>query len=215
MKENGHYALAETTVVEPLVNSWSAWSFVVAPGPASLHLANYQIKTMESYLLNPSSHISASRDPKMIGGPFVDIPESRAEMVRGHLQETKRRQADNLIFATTFTEFHNKVVAEARGQSLEPYYQRVPSALKGYVELVYDYYNRATVRVMEGLMYESKYYKPGLQSFRVARLDREGSRPFFLSTPRLPDEDEVHLQREFADGQMDELFRLDVEPHRT
>jgi hypothetical protein len=44
------YNLSDTSVVKPLVNCWSAWSFGVAPGQANLHLANYQIKVLEVYL---------------------------------------------------------------------------------------------------------------------------------------------------------------------
>jgi hypothetical protein len=72
------YKLADSTVIEPLVNQWSAWPQLLSPVPASLHLANYQLPALASYLKDPLSHVAASRDPEMIGGPFVDLPPERA-----------------------------------------------------------------------------------------------------------------------------------------
>jgi L-ascorbate metabolism protein UlaG (beta-lactamase superfamily) len=206
------YTLSDTTVVEPLVNCWPAWSFVVAPGPASLHLANYQIKALESYLADPEGHVKASSDPMLIGGPFVDIAQEHYDAVAAHLADTKTTQGDNLAFAAAFRDFQNQLVTDGKGQSLESYYERIPPPLRGYVELVYDYYNRASVRLLEGLLYESKFYKPELQSVRIATLESDRARPFFISTPRIPIGDALCLQQGFASDAIANLFRLDSTP---
>ena len=101
---------------------------------------------------------------------------------------------------------------EAKGQSLEPYYRHIPEELGGYAELVYDYYNRATVRFFESLLYESEYYDRGLQSIRVWQLRRDNTRTFFMSTPRLMEKGEIDLRIPFDGPRADALYRLDTEP---
>lgn len=71
---------------------------------------------------------------------------------------------------------------EAKGYSLEPLYQNVPEALKGYVELVYDSNNHPSIRFIEGLLYKSQYYNSASQTVALY-LGHEDERSFVLSTP--------------------------------
>lgn len=73
---------------------------------------------------------------------------------------------------------------EAKGYSLEPLYQNVPEALKGYVELAYDSNNQPSIRFIEGLLYKSEYYNTASQTVALY-LGHEDERSFVLSTPRL------------------------------
>ncbi len=212
MNSTRKYRLAESTLIEPLVNSWHAWTYLLAPVPAGFHLAHYQIPTMESYLANPAAHDEASRDPALVCGPFIGVPPERAEQVRELLERTRSVQAGLLRLAKAVREFHDWIVREARGQSLEPYYRKAPEELRGYIELIYDYYNRPTVRFLEGMLYQSEYYDAGLQSIRLSRLAHENSRAFFISTPRVLNPGEIDWQVPFADPGLDELSRLDFEP---
>ncbi|HEX7956739.1 MAG TPA: MBL fold metallo-hydrolase, partial [Pyrinomonadaceae bacterium] len=212
MEKETKYRLADATVVEPLVNRWPAWSHLLSPVPASLHLAHHQLKTLQSYLEDPEFHVSAARDPKFAGGPFSEIPVERAGEMRELLADTERRQGANLRLARVVTEFHNRLVSEATGQSLEPYYDRLPDELRGYVELVYDYYHNPTVRFFEGLLYESEYYDKSLQSLKIFQVQRDNERPFFLSTPRLPEPGHIDWHVPFDDARVDEFFQLDRRP---
>ena len=212
MEKEPMYRLADTTVVEPLVNQWSAWAHLVPPVAAGLHLVNYQIKTLQSYLENPEMHLQAARNPNLVGGPFVDIPSHRLEEVRELLDATKRRQARSIEFGESITGFANWLADAAKGESLEPFYARVPEPMRGYVELIYDYYNRPALRFLEGLLYASDYYDPGLQSLRISQLTSDDSRPFFMSTPRLLSHGEIDLGIAFADERADQLFALDCAP---
>lgn len=212
MNKEALYYLAETTVIEPLVNQWPAWAQLLSPLPSGLHAANYQTAALRSYLEDPEAHVKASRDPEMIGGPFVDVPAARAREVRELLALTEERQRRQIQLAKVFTEFHNSLVDEATGQSLEPFYRAVPDMLGGYVELLYDYYNRPTVRCFEALLYESDYYDESLQSLRVWRLGADGSRAFFMSTPHLLSEGELDLALSFDHPRARQLYRLDTEP---
>ncbi len=212
MSKEQKYKLADSTVIEPLINHWSAWSFLISPVPASLHLLHYQIQIMQSYLEYPNLHIQASQQPELIGGPFIKIPVSRADEVRILLEVTKEKQSSNMQLASTIIEVQNWLVSEAKGQSLEQYYKKIPKALSGYVELVYDYFNRPSIRFLENLLYESNYYNKHLQSLRIFQLDSDHSRTFFLNTPRLLEKEQIDWAIPFEDSWVDQLFRLDVEP---
>ena len=82
------YRLADATAIEPLINQWSVWSDMISPLPYSLHMANYQLKTLESYLKRPEIHLKAARNPKLAGGAYVDVREERAGEVQA-LLDTK------------------------------------------------------------------------------------------------------------------------------
>ena len=211
MAERTLYSLKASTAVEPLVNKWVAWSNVLAPVVSSLHLRNYQTELLRSYLDNPQSHADTCKVPRLRCGRVVDIPIDRATEVRDLLLHTEAEQADNLRLAESVVAFHNQLSSQADGLSLDSYYAKLPSELKGYVELIYDYYDHPIVRFFEGLLYESSYYKEYLQSFRLFR-QLDDSRPFFMNTPRLPQAGEIHWTIPFASPEVDELFRLDTTP---
>lgn len=207
------YRLADSTVIEPLVHNWHAWSHLLSPLTAGFHLLNYQCHTMKSYIDDPESHVRACSDPALKGGPFVNIPIERAAEVRQLLDDTIVRRGRNMELARAVVSYYNKLVNEARGQSIEPYYESLPAALQGYVELVYDYYDRPILRVLEGLLYESSYYDESLQSLRLFRLEDDATRDFFMSTPRLHEAGEINWPTPFAADRVDWLFRLEREFH--
>jgi L-ascorbate metabolism protein UlaG (beta-lactamase superfamily) len=211
MKSEPIYRLAESTLIEPLVNSWSAWSFLIAPVPASLHLLQYQLSLLRSYIDNPASH-AASRDLSLAGGAFIDVPADRVSEVATLLDNTKNKLNHNIELAQGILDFQRWLVANAKGYSLAPYYQMIPRPLRGYVELVYDYFNRPSLRFFENLIYRSHYYNSSLQSLRISRLDRDGSRPFSLNTPRLMEEGQIDWQIPFDEPQVDQLYMLDTQP---
>ena len=212
MKTDLKYRLSESSVLEPLVNGWYAWSHLISPVPAALHLVNHQIPTLRSYLDDPAGHARMARDPQFAGSPFCDVPPSKAHRVRELLERTEREQRANIAFARDIVSFSNFLQVQANGQRLNSFYNMIPDSLRGYVELVYDYYHHPTVRFMEGLLYESKYYNKELQSFRIFRLSRDGERPFFISTPRFVEAEEINWKISFDDPTLDEFLKLDLRP---
>ena len=120
MSTERKYRLADSTVVEPLVQQWSAWPQLLSPIPASLHLSNYQLPALEAYLREPLEHVRASRDPEMIGGPFVDIAPERAGGIEQLLRETLEGRDEQRQLARSVISFHNQLLEEAHGQCLEP-----------------------------------------------------------------------------------------------
>lgn len=214
MSDKTLYRLGDHTSVEPLVNRFAAWANVVSPLSFSLYLQHYQLEVLRSYLKDPEVHFSACKNPKLRSGPLVDIPVERAKEVAAFLATTEIELNDNLKFARSLFEFHNYLVAEAKGLTMEPFYYRLPPELRGYVELVYDYYHRPQVRFFEGLLYDSPYYRRDLQSFRLFLQQRDDGRPFFMSTPRLPANDEIEWHIPFDSPVVDALFQLEHTPQQ-
>ena len=212
MSDQEAYRLASSTVIEPLMNNWAVWSDVISPAPYSMHMLHYQIKTLSSYLANPEIHLKACRNPKFTGGPFVDVPLERSSEIRRLLESTEQDQSKNIEFAKAITETYEALGKEARGQSLDPFYEKLSPLLRGYVELLYDYYNHPILRLMEGLLYGSPYYRKDLQSLRIFPAERDDSRRFFLSTPHLLDEGELDWRIPFETWQLDEFFKLEASP---
>jgi L-ascorbate metabolism protein UlaG (beta-lactamase superfamily) len=206
------YFLADSTLVEPLVQGWAAWWMTVAPVPASLHLHSSLVPLLQSYLQSPDFHARAAKDPQLSGAAFVGVPTARAGQVRTLLQEMLTEQKERLQLAKALEEFQPWFLAEARGQPLAPFYEKLPAPLRGMVELVYDYNNRPTVRMLEGMTYRSPYHLPSLQALRLTRLGADAEREPLMTTPRLPEPGALDWRVPFHDPRVDELFRLDTRP---
>lgn len=206
------YRFADHVVVEPLIDQWIAWPHNFSPILYGFHLLNYQKAILTSYLKNPAIHIKSSNNPKLLGGPFVNIPGERADEVRQLLEVMEQNHADLLKLAQDLTTFQNTVKQEAKGQSLEIYYKQLPDSLRGYIELGYDYLNNPVVRCIESLFYESPYYKKNTQSFRIFALQQDEARPYYMSTPRLADSRDLEWHKSFDDPAVDALYHLDICP---
>ncbi len=202
-----HLYLKPNAIAEPLFNQWYAWSYLIPPATAALYVANSHLKILESFIEAPQAHQSALRDPALRGGPFMHCDAGDIPAVRQLLAETRAQQADLLQLAAAIQSLDELLRQQAQGYSLEPFYAQVPQPLKGYVELVYDLNQQPAIRFMEGLLYRSPYYKPANQSIALY-LGNEDSRPFVLSTPRLPHKNSLHLSIPFADRRWDQLFKM-------
>jgi hypothetical protein len=212
MTDKTLYRLAESTAAEALVDNWVAWPHTFSPVPYSLHMLNYQKKNLASYLANPEIHVKSSANPKLLGGPFVNIAADRAPDIAQLLARMESEHSDNLQLAQDLLNFQNLLDKEAQGQSLEPYYDKLPVSLRGRVELIYDYHSRPIVRCIESLFYKSPYYKKRLQSLHLFTQTHDRARAYYMSSPRLPEADTVGWTIPFADADLDELFRLDSRP---
>ncbi len=202
--------LKPNVIIEPLFNQWYAWSYLISPVTASLYITNSHIPIMESFIAAPEVHISTLKNPAMRGGPFIHYGRDRVIEIEALCQRTKAEQADLLTLAGAIKELE-QILANANGSSLEPLYAQIPEVLKGYVELVYDSYHHAAVRLMEGLLYRSVYYNETRQSIALSLGDVDG-RAFVLSTPRLPDRHSLQLPLPFRHPALDQLFRMRQQP---
>ena len=177
---------AASTVIEPLVASWSAFSFLLPPATASLHFSNYQLRLLNSFIAHPESHAKAAASPGLSGGAFINLPAARVSDVVTLREESVRVYAENKAFADDLTHFVNEFTAAGDALALAPWYGRIPARLKPFVELVYDYHNRPHVRLIEPLLYRSSLYRRDAQALRLFTLHRDSDRAYSLNTPRLP-----------------------------
>lgn len=203
--------LKPNVVFEPLITNWYAWSHLVSPATAALNFTGRYIPIIDSYLLNPEAHAEAVRNPKMLGGPFMDLNGEKEEEVR-QLKKDNLRSNDTLIQLSDAIKALDKLLSsEAKGYGLEGFYKKIPQILKGYVELYYDRNNNADFRFIEPLLYKSKFYKKDTQSIALW-LTENDKRPFCLSTPRFKDSNTVFLPLPFEDRRIDELVKMKRTP---
>ena len=76
--------------------------------------------------------------------------------------------------------------------------REVPEPLRGFVELVYDLNHNPSFRLIEPLLYQSHTTTPRSRAFALSLIEGDNDRPFVLSTPRLPEEGLLMLDRPFA-----------------
>jgi L-ascorbate metabolism protein UlaG (beta-lactamase superfamily) len=203
--------LRRNVQVEPLVDSWYAWSHLLPPATAARNITERHVKIMESYITAPQVHANAVRNPKMLGGPFIDYGGKRVGEIRGLLERTRRERAHLFEFSEAFEQLDAILRTKAVGFSLQPLYAEVPEILRGYVELVYDLHNQPSFRLIEPLLYLSRYYDRSAQSLMLSLITGD-DRPFVLSTPRLEGENLLHVRRAFDDPGVAALFHAAVTP---
>ncbi|MCW3072423.1 MAG: metal-dependent hydrolase [Bacteroidetes bacterium] len=194
-------------VAEPLVAGWYAWAHLISPVTGCLNIKNRHIPILKSYITDPAAHAAACEDPKMTGGPFIDLNGGMVTEIKALLSETLRLQMPLIAFATALEKLDQLLMKEAAGYSMEGLYDKVPAILKGYVELVYDLHNNPSYRIKESLIYKSKYYDRSMQSL-LLYLINDDSRPFVFSTPRLANNDSLQLAIPFDHTSIDELYKM-------
>jgi L-ascorbate metabolism protein UlaG (beta-lactamase superfamily) len=201
--------LRPDVIIEPLVDKFYAWLHNLAPVQSAMNLAFLQVPLLESYAQSPQVHINASRNPKMRGGFFVNIEQTRSGEVRDLLASIKRDRVDLLAFAAAVVEANDIVRQGATGFDLTPLYPKLPAALSGLVEVAYDTNNQPSIRFIEPAVYESDIYAESRQSVQLS-LETGKERPFMLSTPRLGAPEILELPIPFRHPGLAELFKARV-----
>jgi L-ascorbate metabolism protein UlaG (beta-lactamase superfamily) len=210
MSEERFY-LKQNVQIEPLFNGWYAWPHLITPATAAMNIANLHVKIMKSYVMAPEIHAAAVRNPAMRGGPFLDFDSRRVNEIKELLNATLDEQAHMIEFAEAVKQTNNMLMVEAKAHSLEQLYGRVPGILRGYCELVYDLNHQPSIRFIEGLLYQSPFYNPSLQSIALSLVESD-DRPFVFSTPRMKENGSLYVNIPFAHEGIDELFRMRTEP---
>src|SRR5215475_7175048 len=197
--------------VEPLFDYWYAWSHLIPPATAARNLTERHLKIMDSYINAPQVHANAVKNPKLLGGPFIDYGGKRVDEIKNLREQTKRTRSHLVELSDAIASLDEILRLHATGYSLQPLYEMTPEALKGYVELVYDLNHHPSFRIIEPLLYQSRYYDRSAQSLMLSVVTGD-DRPFVLSTPRLESDSHFHLRAPFDDQVVDELFRLKSVP---
>lgn len=206
MSDNHKY-LKPNIVFEPLVNRWYAWSHLISPLTAARNVVHRHLKIMESYVFAPGIHASSVKNPKMLGGPFIDLDGKRVDEIKALIDHTKETQGQLLSLSQSVDDLEKLLEEKANGHSLEGLYEEIPDDLRGLVELVYDVNNNPTYRTFESLFYSSEFYDDSVQSIAFWETSND-ERPFVLSTPRLDDDHICHVNIPFKSEVIDDLSRM-------
>lgn len=203
--------LRQNVQVEPLVDQWYAWSYLIPPAGAARNLTERHLKIIDSYINAPQVHANAVKNPKLLGGPFIDYGGKRVDEIRELRDRTRRARAGHIELSNALAALDAMLRENAKGHSLQPLYRNVPAPLRGYVELVYDLNNNPSFRLLEPLLYKSQHYVPEAQTLMLSVLTGD-DRPFVLSTPRLETPGSLHLKKSFDSPAVDGLFALKSTP---
>ncbi len=128
------------------------------------------------------------------------------------LECLENEHKDDLTFAQAFNRLPKLVRQRSSRACLNNYYPNLPDCLRGYVELLYDYHSRPIVRCIENLLYRSNHYKKHLQSLHFFIQTHDRMRAYYMSTPRLPEKNNIEWDIPFDNSEIDELFKLDNQP---
>jgi hypothetical protein len=88
--KNERLYLRPNIQAEPLVDQWYAWSNLIPPATAARNLTERHLKIMDSYIKAPQIHANAVKNPKLLGGPFIDYNGERVDEIRSLVERTKR-----------------------------------------------------------------------------------------------------------------------------
>lgn len=196
--------------IEPLVSRWHAWPHLIPPVQRGLNILNRYLPALRSFIANPRVHVAASANPAMFGGPFIDLPANMVGEVKNLHAATELEQSAFTALAKDYVERQRAVVESADGYSLNDHYASTPKSLAGAVEYVYDLLNRASVRVLEPILYDRMPNALGQSIFLHST--PEDKRPFFLNTPRFKDDKSVLLDLPFDDTRIDALSQSRLNP---
>jgi len=205
--QNEKTYLKGNVMIEPLFNQWYAWSYLISPSTAPMYVANLHLNLMESFIIAPQVHVSALKNPANLGGPFIDYDASKIPQIKALREKTLKDNPQMLAFADAVKSLDKILAEEATGLSLEALYQKIPDALRGYVELVYDLNNHPSIRFIEGLLYHSPYYNEASQSLTLTLAEKD-QRSFVFSTPRLDHGTGITLNLPFRHSGLTELFKM-------
>jgi len=211
MSRDEQLYLRQNIAVEPLIDYWYAWPHLIPPATAARNITERHLKIMDSYINAPQVHANAVKNPRMMGGPFIDLQGGRVDEIRALRDRIRKERAHLLELSSAIGALDAMLRDSAKGYGLQSLYPRAPDILRGYVELVYDLNAHPSFRLVEPLLYKSRYYDRSQQSMMLSAISND-NRPFVLSTPRLETPDSLHLQRAFDDPVVDQLFRMKSTP---
>jgi hypothetical protein len=118
--------LKQNILAEPLFNQWYAWPYLIPPASAAIYIANSHLKTMQSFVSAPQIHVSALKNPAMIGGPFINYDPSKVPDIKRLIDKTLTEQKIMVEFAEAIKTLDQMLVNEATGYSMEAHYSKVP-----------------------------------------------------------------------------------------
>lgn len=194
--------LKPNTILEPLLWNWHAWSHLMSPLTASMHIKNRHIRIMQRFVDAGSK--PDVKNQKFEGGPVVQLDGSFTSDVKKLLDKTLD-ECQPLLELAEGIEDASQLVLQPAGKTLEPLYDSLKPAVKGLVELVYNLDFQPGLKFYESLVWQD-YYSTQAQSIAFSQINSD-QRPFILGTPVLQNANNVILSVPFAADVIDEIQR--------
>lgn len=204
MKAPKRYLDADVKL-EPIAARWYAWPHLVAPATHAMNVAFRHVRKLESFLANPAAHIAASKDPELVGGPFMKLTSNDIPAVQALLEWTRRECAPEIQLAHDLKALNVALAEGATGFCMDEYYGRLPPSLRGLVELTYDLAGRPHARIREHLLYADGDGERRLQGVAVYCC-RDEEREFSLTTPHLECDSKFLIPGRYSSPQWDALL---------
>jgi len=200
------YSLRPDVAVEPAIDGWYAWSYLLAPHCAAMLRRNHYRPMLEGYLAEPEKHAAALRDPRMQGGSFVYGEGDRYDVIASWWAKAGQENPLDRL-AEAIMELETEVLPRQNGRGLAETYQELPHALRGLVELYYERDNvTADYRFLEALVHGSDYAHAVPQHVRFSFIRRD-DRDFALTTPLLAfDHDQLVVDVDLGSPALDRMF---------
>src|SRR5204862_330409 len=80
----------------------------------------------------PQIHASAVKNPKMLGGPFIDYDGKRVDEIAALMKRTLAERSYLGTLSKALAEMDRTLQAKAKGESVHCLYPLVPEPLRGY-----------------------------------------------------------------------------------
>ncbi len=140
----------------------------------------------------------------------MDYKQNRVEDIKRLRDDITNNQGNMVRFlAQAVAELDRMLKSQAKGFALEELYPQSARHFERICgELVYDLNNYPSFRFFEPLLYKSEYYNKASQSIALWATENDDDRPFCLSTPRLNEEQVLHLNIPFDHLGIDALSRM-------
>ena len=107
--------------VEPLFAHWYVWSHLIPPATAARNVTERHMRIMDSYINAPLVHANAVKNPKMLGGPFIDYGGKRVDEIADLRRYTKEKLQPLFELSSAITELDALLRTKATGFSLQPF----------------------------------------------------------------------------------------------
>lgn len=203
--------LKQSVKMELLACRWYVWPHLISPAQHALNLLYRYLPILRSFVRSPSVHEAATRDPNLFWGPFINLPVAHVAQISALIRDIEARCGKLLAFAEHWRKFDKRLQECATGASLDELYTQLPDSLTGTIEIGYDTNNRATIRLLEEMLYDGALENSHTQELSLfCAKDRE--RKFFLNTPRPPSLDRLDLRVPFSDPRIDMISAMRIRP---
>jgi L-ascorbate metabolism protein UlaG (beta-lactamase superfamily) len=193
--------------IELLVGRWFAWPHLISPVQHAMNIAFRHLPLMQSFVANPQVHVAAASDPNMLGGPFLDLPESAVPEIKTLIQETTTQFQKLIAFARDFKAFDQILQDGADGFCLSGFYDRMPPSLAGATEISYDLNNSPALRVIEEIIYKYHLNDRPAQEICISQ-SKDSDRKFFMTTPRISAPGAYFAKTDFSTPNLDVISSM-------